>query len=39
MVADELEASGHDARLVGDALAARLAVHAIYDGRVAGMAI
>ncbi len=34
-VADGLPA----ARVVGDALAARLAVHAIYDGRVAGMAI
>ncbi len=39
MVADELAASGVDVSLVGDALAARLAVHAIYDGRVAGMAI
>ena len=39
MVADELEASGVEARVVGDALAARLAVHAIHDGRVAAMAI
>ncbi|MFW2332900.1 FAD-dependent oxidoreductase [Ilumatobacter sp.] len=39
MVAHELAASGVDVSLVGDALAARLAVHAIYDGRVAGMAI
>ena len=40
-VADALAARGFDrpVRLVGDALAARLAVHAIYDGRVAGMAI
>ena len=28
-----------EARVVGDALAPRLAVHAIYEGRVAGMAV
>ncbi len=39
MVADELAAAGMPARSVGDAVAARLAVHAIYEGRVAGMAI
>jgi 2,4-dienoyl-CoA reductase-like NADH-dependent reductase (Old Yellow Enzyme family)/NADPH-dependent 2,4-dienoyl-CoA reductase/sulfur reductase-like enzyme len=40
-VVDALNASGNDRSLhvVGDALAARLAVHAIYDGRVAGMRI
>lgn len=40
-VADDLGASSNGApvRVVGDALAARLAVHAIYDGRVAGMSI
>ena len=41
MVADELVDGGHEAnpRVIGDALAARLAVHAVHDGRVAGMAI
>jgi 2,4-dienoyl-CoA reductase-like NADH-dependent reductase (Old Yellow Enzyme family)/NADPH-dependent 2,4-dienoyl-CoA reductase/sulfur reductase-like enzyme len=39
-VADELAELGVDGvRVVGDALAARLAVHAIHDGRVAGMSI
>jgi pyruvate/2-oxoglutarate dehydrogenase complex dihydrolipoamide dehydrogenase (E3) component len=40
-VVDALNASGNDRSIhvVGDALAARLAVHAIYDGRVAGMRI
>lgn len=38
-VADDLAERGVAARTVGDALAARLAVHAIYDGRVAGMAL
>ena len=39
-VADELAASGVEGvSVVGDALAARLAVHAIYDGRCAGMSI
>ncbi len=39
MVADQLAATGVDTpvHVVGDALAARLAVHAIYDGRMAGM--
>lgn len=38
MVADELVAWGFErpVHLAGDALAARLAVHAIYDGRVCG---
>jgi 2,4-dienoyl-CoA reductase-like NADH-dependent reductase (Old Yellow Enzyme family)/thioredoxin reductase len=38
-VADELADAGYDGpvQMVGDALAARLAVHAIYEGRVAGM--
>ncbi len=41
MVADELASRDGPTRVtvVGDALAARLAVHAIYDGRVAGMAV
>ena len=40
-VADELVGSGfaRPVHVVGDALAARLAVHAIYDGRVAGMRV
>jgi pyruvate/2-oxoglutarate dehydrogenase complex dihydrolipoamide dehydrogenase (E3) component len=38
LVADELASSGFDrpVHLVGDAVAARLAVHAIYEGRIAG---
>jgi len=39
MVVDELSAAGVPVRAVGDAVAARLAVHAIYEGRVAGMAL
>ena len=40
-VADELAAGDPSmpVTVVGDALAARLAVHAIYDGRVAGMRV
>jgi NADPH-dependent 2,4-dienoyl-CoA reductase/sulfur reductase-like enzyme len=41
VVADELVASGFDrpVHLVGDVVAARLAVHAIYEGRVRGQGI
>ena len=38
-VADELAGRHGDVRVVGDAVAARLAVHAIHDGRVTGMAL
>jgi hypothetical protein len=40
-VADELAASGFDrpVHLAGDVVAARLAVHAIYEGRVRGQQI
>jgi NADPH-dependent 2,4-dienoyl-CoA reductase/sulfur reductase-like enzyme len=40
-VADQLTASGFErpVHLVGDAVAARLAVHAIYEGRVRGQGI
>ena len=38
-VADELASRHSDVRVVGDAVAARLAVHAIHDGRVTGMAL
>ena len=40
MVADELEPRRRvEVRQVGDVVAARLAVHAIYEGRVTGMAV
>jgi len=38
-VIDELAGQHPDVRAVGDAVAARLAVHAIYEGRVAGQAL
>ena len=38
-VIEELAGRHPDVRVVGDAVAARLAVHAIYEGRVAGMRI
>ncbi|MEN9645242.1 MAG: hypothetical protein RL238_1911 [Actinomycetota bacterium] len=38
-VLDEVREQRADVRAVGDAVAARLAVHAIYEGRVAGMAL
>jgi 2,4-dienoyl-CoA reductase-like NADH-dependent reductase (Old Yellow Enzyme family)/thioredoxin reductase len=38
-LADELAGSGLDVRLIGDGVAARTAVMAIYEGRKAGMAI
>ena len=38
-VVDELAGQHPDVRAVGDAVAARLAVHAIYEGRVAGQAL
>ncbi len=36
-LADELESSGVELHRIGDAVAARLAVHAIYEGRKTGM--
>ena len=38
-VADELRSGGTQVHLAGDAVAARLAVHAIYEGRVLGMSL
>jgi 2,4-dienoyl-CoA reductase-like NADH-dependent reductase (Old Yellow Enzyme family)/pyruvate/2-oxoglutarate dehydrogenase complex dihydrolipoamide dehydrogenase (E3) component len=38
-VVDELGGRHADVTVVGDAVAARLAVHAIYEGRVAGMTL
>ncbi len=38
-VIDELGADRADVHVVGDAMAPRLAVHAIYEGRVVGMAV
>jgi 2,4-dienoyl-CoA reductase-like NADH-dependent reductase (Old Yellow Enzyme family)/thioredoxin reductase len=38
-LADDLTAHGRQPHLVGDAVAARLAVHAIYEGRTVAMAL
>ena len=38
-VLDEVRGLRDDVHPVGDAVAARLAVHAIYEGRVTGMAL
>ena len=38
-VADDLAARGVRPHVVGDAVAARLAVHAIYEGRTVAMTL